>query len=150
MTSPYIPRAGSLAAQAIKLFQADEALVLTTEELAEQLATVPKNINGNILKTVDAGYLSRSKDGKTYRWALGEVPVVLDEDDGAAPSPLRGSAVLDDDFSFALWQDGELMVNGARATETGIVLSVQQTAQLVAYLTSTADYIEYLGQKAAP
>jgi hypothetical protein len=41
------------------------------------------------------------------------------------------------------------MINGAQASDTGVTLTTQQTASLVAHLTNMPAYLDYLGNQQA-
>ena len=145
----YTPRAGTHAYAALQYFQQNSDQELTSQSLAGLLGIDIKDISALLRHVEGKQLLSKRKLGHSYLWRLGERRI----DDLALPEPVRADTQAQEEdepspFSFALWQDGELMINGATQTDSGIVLNVQQTAQLVAYLTSTAAYVEYLGQQA--
>jgi hypothetical protein len=157
--NPYKPRPGTHAYAAIQYFQQNPDEEIATHTLADLLGVHPSKIPGLLHKAEHANCLAKSKLGNGYIWRMGSN--VLDEltyadtaTDAATDTPAEGtSAAIEGDdstFSFALWHDGELMINGALQTETGIQLSVQQTASLVAYLTNMPGYLEYLGGHMAP
>jgi hypothetical protein len=143
----YTPRPGTSAYAALQYFQAHSDEELSSQQLAALVGVDVKKIPALISNMERSQLLAKRKMGNGYVWSLGARRI------DALPEPEVSEAtddaeVQDDAFSFALWNDGELMINGAMQTETGIQLTVQQTAQLVAYLTSTAAYVEYLGQQA--
>jgi hypothetical protein len=149
--SDYTPRPGSKAYTALCYFQQNIEQALSSQQLAGLLGIDAKKIP-SLLHQVEATHLlAKRKQGNGYVWCLGERKIddlaLLEPADAAAPA-LEDAETAP--FGFALWQDGELMINGAAQTEAGIMLDVKQTAQLVAYLTSTAAYVEYLGAKQAP
>lgn len=148
-TSPdYIPGSYTKAYLAVQYFQQNPELELSTKQLAELTSIDPKSVPALLKDAEQTNLLAKRKLGNGFVWSLGTRQIAeLEILEDAAPADDAPGAAADDDFSFALWQDGELMVNGARTTDTGFVLNVQQTAKLVAYLTSTADYMEYLGAK---
>jgi hypothetical protein len=147
--SDYTPRAGTKAYAALQYFQQNSDQELSTQQLAGLLGIDVKAVPALIGKAEATQLLTKRKLGNGYVWALGERKIddlaLLPPDDAAEEATGKAE---DDVFSFALWHDGELMINGAAQTEHGIQLTVQQTARLVAYLTSTAAYVEYLGQQA--
>jgi hypothetical protein len=140
----YLPRPGTAAYRAIQYFQQNPGEGLATAQLANLLGIDAKKIPALLGKLEIAGNLAKRKLGNGFVWQLGET--AMDElpllDDLPATDDAEGEPSA---FSFALWQDGELMINGAQATETGITLTTQQTASLVAYLTNMPAYLDYLG-----
>ncbi len=149
----YTPRAGTHAYAALQYFQQNSDQELTSESLAGLLGIDIKDISALLHHVEGNQLLAKRKVGHSYLWRLGERRIddlaLLDPVDADADADGRAQEDGDaDPFSFALWQDGELVINGAMQTAHGIQITVQQTAQLVAYLTSTAAYVEYLGQQA--
>lgn len=147
----YVPRAGSAAHYAVRYFQESPDEELSSNQLAQMLEVSQAKLPGLLQKAERSQLLRKRKLSNGFVWGLGERVIdALVAPDAPADTDDAGDADAEGDFAFALWQDGELVINGAMQTEHGIQLTVQQTAQLVAYLTSTAAYVEYLGAKQAP
>jgi hypothetical protein len=151
--SDYTPRPGSKAYAALCYFQQNSEQALSTQQLAGLLGFDAKKIPA-LLHQVEASHLlTKRKQGNGYVWCLGERKIddlaLLEPADAADAAEAIEQDGEADPFSFALWQDGELVINGAMETESGIQLTVQQTAKLVAYITKLPDYLEYLGAQKA-
>jgi hypothetical protein len=145
----YTPRAGTNAYAALQYFQTNSDQELSSQQLAGLVGVDAKKIPALMSNIERSQLLAKRKLGNGYVWSLGErriddLPALeVDEETDQAESQ-EGT------FSFALWNDGELVINGAMETEHGIQLTVQQAAKLVAYLTKLPDYLEYLGQQKSP
>jgi hypothetical protein len=143
----YIPRAGTKAYAAVQWFQQNSGQQLTSAELAGLIGCGVNKLPALLASAETAELLAKRRVGHGYVWRLGALQIASLE---SAPIDETDAPAAADSFNFALWNDGELAINGAQATDSGIILNVKQTAALVAMLTNMPGYLEYLGQQHCP
>ncbi len=151
--SDYIPRTGSKAHIAVTYFQKNSDQQMSLAQLAGLMGVHVTQVSSLLNRAERAHLLSKRIVGNSLFWTLGarkipylDLPNSSDADTDRPPE--TDDDQVESEFTFALWNDGELHINGAQATDGGVLLNTKQTAELVAYLTSTADYVEYLGRQA--
>lgn len=142
----YTPRPFSIIARALSVL--DVRGPMSTADLAEHLDIVPVNVRPQMATAIKHGLAHFQRAGNGGTWHLGmaddaegnnEIEELIgDQADGEAG---------DDEFLISLYSDGEVAITGARMTDEGILLSIEQVARLFKFFDHTAGYIEALGQE---